>query len=343
MYRLQQHNGESFPLKGKPAFTDTFGRKINYLRLAITDRCNLRCRYCMPAEGIATTDPTAILSFEEILRLVQVASGCGITKIRFTGGEPFVRKDFMALLETVQALPGIESIHITSNGVALAPHISQLKALGIAGVNLSLDTLRAERFAEITRRPLFHHVRESLHGLLQAKIPVKINVVVQQEINTDELAELAELAHHHPVSVRFIEQMPFNGDGIPVSTHWNSKRILKELGKTYPTMHRALTDTGTARLYTVPGFAGSIGLIGAYSRQFCSKCNKVRITPQGMLKTCLYDNGTLDLRALLREETTTEDELIEALQKAIAQKPENGYIAEDGARGIHASMASIGG
>jgi len=343
MQALQHHPEKCFPAVGKATLVDPFGRSIEYLRLAITDRCNLRCRYCMPAEGIATTDPEAILSFEEIIRLVRVAANCGISKIRFTGGEPFVRKDFMTLLETVHTLPGIESIHITSNGVALRPHIPRLKELGIAGVNLSLDTLRAKRFAEISRRPLFHHVQETLNGLLEAPIPVKINVVVQQGINTDELAELAGLARQHPVSVRFIEQMPFNGAGIPVASRWNSKKILKELGKTYPAIHRALTDTGTARIYTIPGFAGSIGLIGAYSRQFCPKCNKIRVTPQGILKTCLYDNGALDLKTLLRRETTTDSTIRDALHNAIARKPENGYIAEEEAQGMHASMASIGG
>ncbi len=322
---------------------DGFGRTITYLRLAITDRCNLRCRYCMPEEGISSTAPSDLLSFEEIIRLVTAAASQGISKIRFTGGEPFVRRDFIDLLSAVHAVPGIESLHITSNGVAVSDHIERLQELGIAGINLSLDSLNPERFSRITRRDVLPLVQESLAGLIQAGIPLKINVVVQEGINIDELAELAGLAETTPVTVRFIEQMPFNGDGTAVSHHWDSKRIIAELAKTYPTIHRSMNDTGTARLYTVPGFAGSIGIIGAYSRQFCSTCNKIRVTPQGLLKTCLYDNGSLDLRALLRDKTITDDRLTEALTRAVDNKPKNGFIAEENSQGGHASMASIGG
>lgn len=322
---------------------DGFGRTITYLRLAITDRCNLRCRYCMPEEGITSTAPSDLLSFEEIIRLVTVAASRGISKVRFTGGEPFVRKDFMQLLEAVHAIPGIESLHITSNGVAVSEHIERLQELGIAGFNLSLDSLNPERFARITRRDVLPRVQESLAGLIRADIPLKINVVVQEGINIDELAKLAGIAETTPVTVRFIEQMPFNGDGTAVSHHWDSRRIIEELAKTYPAIHRSKHDTGTARLYTIPGFTGSIGIIGAYSRQFCSSCNKIRVTPQGLLKTCLYDNGSCDLRALLRDETITDDRLAQALVKAVQNKPKNGFIAEENSQGGHASMASIGG
>jgi len=322
---------------------DAYGRTITYLRLAVTDRCNLRCRYCMPEEGITSTAASDLLSFEEIIRLVTVAAARGINKVRFTGGEPFVRRDFMELLEAVHRIPGIDSIHITSNGVAVSEHISRLQELGVAGINLSLDSLKPERFARITRRNVFSLVKKSLDGLVRTGIPLKINVVVQEGINIDELAELAGLAKTDPITVRFIEQMPFNGDGTAVSKHWDSRRIIDELAKTYPTIHRSMNDTGTARLYTVPGFVGSIGIIGAYSRQFCASCNKIRVTPQGLLKTCLYDNGSLDLRALLRDETTTDSALADALGRAVDDKPKNGFIAEENSQGGHASMASIGG
>ena len=325
------------------SLVDGFGRTITYLRLAITDRCNLRCRYCMPEQGITSTAPSDLLSFEEIIRLVTAAASRGISKVRFTGGEPFVRRDFMNLLAAVQAVSGIESIHITSNGVAVGEYIKQLQELGIAGFNLSLDSLNPQRFARITRRDLLPRVRQSLAALIRAEIPLKINVVVQDGVNIDELAELAGLAEKDPITVRFIEQMPFNGDTTAVSHCWDSRRIIAELAKTYPAIQRALHDSGTARLYTIPGFAGSIGIIGAYSRQFCTTCNKIRVTPQGLLKTCLYDNGSLDLRALLRDQTTTDTILADALVAAVAEKPKNGFIAEESSQGGHASMASIGG
>ncbi len=322
---------------------DGYGRTINYLRLAVTDRCNLRCRYCMPEGGISSGQADDLLSFEEFIRLVEVAASCGISKLRFTGGEPFVRKDFIHLLETVHALPGIEAIHVTSNGVAVAEHVSRLRELGIAGFNLSLDSLDPTRFTHITRRNALAPVKDTLNRLVKAEIPLKINVVVQQGINTDEIANLALLTKSRPLTVRFIEQMPFNGDGTPVSSLWDSQYIFNELRKHYPSIKRSLHDSGTAKLYTIPGFTGTIGIIGAYSRQFCRNCNKIRITPQGLLKTCLYDNGTLSLRTLLRDRSITDSDLVEALVQAVEEKPENGYRAEEISQGGHASMASIGG
>jgi cyclic pyranopterin phosphate synthase len=323
---------------------DGYGRTINYLRLAVTDRCNLCCRYCMPKEGISPGRRSDILSFEEIMRLVEVTASCGISKLRFTGGEPFVRRDFMRLLEAVYIIPGIKSIHITSNGVAVAKHVPRLKELGIAGFNLSLDSLNPDRFSYITRRDALDSVKDTLDGIVQAEIPLKINVVVQQGINTDEIVTLAGLAKSRPLTVRFIEQMPFNGKGTPVSSRWDSRRILDELKKYYPAMQRSIHDSGTARLYNIPGFTGTIGIIGAYSRHFCRSCNKIRVTPQGLLKTCLYDNGNLDLRSLLRNGSTTMDtDLASALIQAVVEKPENGYTAEENSQGSHASMASIGG
>ncbi len=322
---------------------DGYGRTINYLRLAVTDRCNLRCRYCMPKEGLSPGNDNHILSFEELVRLVGVAASCGINKLRFTGGEPFVSKDFMRLLEAVHTIPGIEAIHITSNGVAVAEHVSRLQEMGIAGFNLSLDSLDPNRFSYITRRDALGPVKETLDSLVQARIPLKINVVVQQGINTDEIASLALLAKSRLLTVRFIEQMPFNGNGTPVSSLWDSKRIFNELKKHYPTIQRSLHDSGTAKLYNIPGFTGTIGIIGAYSRQFCRSCNKIRVTSQGLLKTCLYDNGTLDLRATLRDGSITDSALVEALVQAVGEKPEDGYRAEENRQGGHASMASIGG
>lgn len=322
---------------------DGFGRTITYLRLAVTDRCNLRCRYCMPREGLSSGNASDLLSFEEILRLVTIAASRGISKLRFTGGEPFVRRDFMNLLESVHGVPGIESIHITTNGVAVGEHIARLQELGIAGINLSLDSLKSDRFAHITRRNVFYLVKKTFDSLVQASIPLKINVVVQQGINIDELADLAGLAASHPITVRFIEQMPFNGDDTAVSHHWDSRRIIEELAKTYPAICRTMNDTGTARLYTVPGFAGSIGIIGAYSRQFCDSCNKIRVTPQGLLKTCLYDNGVLDLKALLRS-GAANPQISEAIIDCVRNRYVNGHEAERSSnRSSEPSMSEIGG
>ncbi len=202
---------DELPRNHSDKLMDNYGRHISYLRMAITDRCNLRCQYCMPAEGVPFDGHDAILSYEEILRLLQIAASLGITKIRFTGGEPFARKDFIHLFEKTAAIPGIEEIHITSNGVSLAEHVNTLKDLGVSGINLSLDTLDPEKFLAITRRDYFSHVMNSIESVLAASIPLKINSVIQDGVNTDEIVDLARLAENKPVTVRFIEQMPFNG------------------------------------------------------------------------------------------------------------------------------------
>lgn len=326
------------------ALIDNFGRTITYLRLAITDRCNLRCRYCMPKEGIDTARDSDLLSFDEIIRIIKVAVSCGLSKVRLTGGEPFIRRDFMRLLNVVSEIPGIESVHITSNGVEVAEHVPRLRQLGIAGINLSLDSLNPDRFAAITSRYVLEKVKKTLDLLVQAGITVKVNVVVQDGINTGEIAALAALAKTRPITVRFIEQMPFNGcKGREVAHRWNTGQILDELRNNFPTMHRSLKSSGTARCYSIPGFAGLIGIIGAYSRQFCSSCNKIRITPHGLLKTCLYDSGALDLRTLLRDRSISDGHLAAVLAKAVADKPENGYAAEKKNHGCRESMATIGG
>jgi GTP 3',8-cyclase len=323
---------------------DNLGRSITYLRLAVTNRCNLRCRYCMPKEGVPLSRISDLLSFEEIIRIIKAVASCGISKVRLTGGEPFIRGDFMQLLEVIRGIPGIESVHITSNGVAVAEHVPRLRQLGIAGINLSLDSLDPDRFAFITGRYVLDEVKDTLERLVQAEIAVKVNVVVQDGINTGEIATLAALAETRPITVRFIEQMPFNGcKGPDAAQGWNTGQILTELRRNFPTMHRTLVNSGTARCYIIPGFAGTIGIIGAYSRQFCAGCNKIRITPHGFLKTCLYDNGVLDLRALLRDRSISDDVLAAALAGAVADKPPDGYAAGRFNSGCRESMATIGG
>ncbi len=344
---MQKHITNVLPFRNQKhidrKLVDGFGRSITYLRLAVTDRCNLRCRYCMPMGGIATVPSGELLTFEEITRLVGVAASCGITKIRLTGGEPFVRKDFLQLLEAISAVPGIEYVHITSNGVNVAGHVQHLQELGVAGFNLSLDSLDPYRFAAITGRFVLEAVMETLEALVRSGICVKVNVVVQEGINTDELVSLAALAESRPIAVRFIEQMPFNGRGPEVTHGWNSERILDELRRTFPNLHRSMTGSGTARIYRIRGFAGSIGVIGAYSREFCAECNKIRITSQGLLKTCLYDRGALDLRALLRDESVGNDDLAAALIQAVTSKPVNGFAAEMNELSGRESMSTIGG
>jgi len=196
-----------------PILFDNHGRPLNYLRLAVTDRCNLRCFYCMPEEGIKYMPKKELLTFEEIERLVSLLAGMGITKVRLTGGEPFVRTDLMKLITRIVEIEGINDLHITTNGVLTAPHIKELKALGIASVNLSLDTLDADRFRKITRRDEFNKTWETLQLLLESEIPVNVNSVVMENKNIEDILPMVELTRNQNISVRFIEEMPFNGEG----------------------------------------------------------------------------------------------------------------------------------
>ena len=336
---------------------DNHHRPLNYLRLAVTDRCNLRCHYCMPEHGLAWLSRTELLSYEEMLRLCRVLVRLGIQKIRITGGEPFVRKDMMRFLAELSRLPGLEQIHLTTNGVATAPLVPELKKIGIRSVNLSLDTLDRERFFQITRRDELPKVLDTMDALLRHDIPLKINAVVMDGQNTRDLIPLAELTRDLPVDVRFIEEMPFNGAAS--ATHqlnnpttqqlphlpWDHRRILAVLRERWPGLEKTPDPPhSTAMHYAVPGHRGKIGIIAAYSRTFCGTCNRIRVTPQGVLKTCLYDHGVLQIRDLLRE-GLSDTELGDHLLFAFNRRHRDGWAAEEARRGIpvEESMATIGG
>lgn len=324
---------------------DNHGRVINYLRLAVTDRCNLRCTYCMPAEGIEYVPKQELLTYEEILRLAKLLAGMGISKIRITGGEPFVRRDIMELFRSLSAIEGLEQIHLTTNGTLTAPHLPALKALGIKSVNLSLDALDPQRFLDITRRDCFDQVMQTFHQLLELGIPVKINTVVMAGRNETDIIPLAMLTRKYPVSVRFIEEMPFNGNGGRASLHWNHIRILEHLKAHFPTMRKAADPPfSTSANYVIPGHQGQVGIIAAYSRTFCGTCNRLRLTAQGVLKTCLYDSGVFNLRDLLRN-GATDEQLEAAIRDAVCNRARNGYEAEARRNGLPVteSMATIGG
>lgn len=326
---------------------DNHGRKINYLRLAVTDRCNLRCFYCMPEEGITYLPKKALLTFEEIERLVRLMASMGITKVRLTGGEPFVRTDLMKLIRKIVEIPSINDVHLTTNGVLTEPHLPELKALGIASVNLSLDTLDKARFKTITRRDEFDRVWNTYEQLLHHNIPVKINAVVMENKNIDDLIPMVELTRNENVSVRFIEEMPFNGEGQHYAhLTWTYKKILEHLKEHYPALQK-VTDPehATAYHYQVPGYAGNIGIIAAFSRTFCGTCNRIRLTAQGTLKTCLYDDGVLNIRDLMRN--AADNELLKQhLLNAFNHRPKDGFEAEHQRskhQPITESMATIGG
>jgi molybdenum cofactor biosynthesis protein A len=325
---------------------DNHGRIINYLRLAVTDRCNLRCFYCMPEEGIAFAPRREILTYEEMERIVRVLAGYGIDKVRITGGEPFVRRGLMGFLEEIAAIDEIKKIALTTNGVLAAPYVPEFRRLKIDSVNLSLDSLDPERFFEVTRRREFDAVMRTLDALLAHGIDVKINTVVMQGRNESDLVALAGLTRDLPVGVRFIEEMPFNGSGAHYREWtWNHRRIVEHLREAYPSLTK-IDDPphSTSSNYAIEGHRGTVGVIAAFSRTFCGTCNRIRITPQGLLKTCLYDAGIFNVRDLLRA-GATDAELAGALLAAIGHRAKDGYEAEAN-RFLHPvseSMATIGG
>jgi cyclic pyranopterin phosphate synthase len=301
----------------------------------------------MPEEGINYVPRKELLTYEELLLLVNVLAPLGINKLRITGGEPFLRKDMMDFLRALRQVEGLEEINITTNGTLTAPLVPELKALGINTVNLSLDTLDPDRFQQITRRNRFAQVWQTFEALLAHDIRTKINAVVMEGQNIEDILPMVELTRQYPVSVRFIEEMPFNGEGSHYPTlHWHHRRIIEYIRQAYPGLEK-LPDppNSTSYNYRIPGHQGAIGVIAAYSRTFCGTCNRIRITPQGMLKTCLYDDGVLNLRSLIRAGATA-GQLTDTFRSVLSHRAKDGWEAEQQRRGqipVKESMATIGG
>lgn len=326
---------------------DNHGRVVNYLRLAVTDRCNLRCFYCMPEKGLDWLSRSELMTEAEMIRICTLLTEMGIQKIRITGGEPFARKDIMHFLTSIASLNGLEQLVLTTNGVLTAPHVPALKSIGVHAVNLSMDTLDRNRFFAITHRDELPAVLNTLDELLKFDIEVKINAVVMDGKNTDDIVPLVELGRDLPISIRFIEEMPFNGQ----QNHydkllWNHVHILNKIRSKYPEIQKIPDPLySTSSNYKIPGFKGEVGIIAAYTRSFCGSCNRIRITPQGILKTCLYDDGVLNIRDLMREGLPDES-IRKSLLTCFGQRHKDGFIAEQSRKekvGVHESMATIGG
>lgn len=323
---------------------DSFGRSIDYLRISVTDRCNLRCVYCMPPEGVEWMAHDEMLSYEEIIRLCRLFAQTGVKKVRLTGGEPLARKGLPALVSGIHAIPGIESIALTTNGLLLREQLPALLEGGLSAVNVSLDTLDRNQYAAITRRD---GLEETLAGLRAAlAVPglrVKLNCVPMGD-NDAQLVPLAELARDADLSVRFIELMPIGlGGQLPRRTEAEVRAILeRSLGPMVPCGD--VIGAGPGHYFTVPGFQGRIGFISAMTHQFCDGCNRVRLTATGFLKTCLqYETGR-DLRALLRS-GADDGTVLAAIEDAIRRKPAQHHFNESAGQSADEThnMNQIGG
>lgn len=300
---------------------DICGREIDYLRISVTDRCNLRCVYCMPKEGISPLHHEDILRYEEIERLCKLFADLGIKKIKITGGEPLVRKGIAGLIKMIKKIEGITSVTITTNGVDLKAQLPGLMEAGLDGINISLDTLNPAIYEQITGRDALGQVLEGIHGALEYEdLKVKINCVPFQKTGALDITDVAGLAKDSRLHIRFIEMMP-----IGLGKNFRGSReeeIIEILEKAYGPLipYDKILGNGPAHYYSIDGFQGKIGFVSAMSHQFCGWCNRVRLTSEGFLKTCLqYSHGT-DLKALLRG-NETDEVLKNAIYETIYNKP----------------------
>lgn len=299
---------------------DGFGREINYMRISVTDRCNLRCVYCMPEEGVPSLSHEDILSYEEILRLVRIAAKTGIKKIRLTGGEPLVRRGIESLIKDIKSVPGIETVGITTNGILIPEKIDSLAEAGLDCVNISLDTLRSDRFEEITRRQGLEKVLDAIELCCDRGFNTKINCVAMKGVNDDEFAAIAGLSKDRNICVRFIEYMPVGKNDF--EKYVPADEIKEQIEQVYGKLNSdtKMHGTGPARYMKPDGFAGSIGFITAMTNCFCDECNRVRLTAEGYLKLCLQFSTGVSLRDIMRN-GVDDEELLKAFEVSIKNKP----------------------
>uniref|UniRef100_H3CU19 Molybdenum cofactor biosynthesis protein 1 n=1 Tax=Tetraodon nigroviridis TaxID=99883 RepID=H3CU19_TETNG len=311
--------------------TDTFGRRHNYLRVSLTEKCNLRCQYCMPEDGVKLTPRSQLLSTSEILKLAGLFVQEGVDKIRLTGGEPLIRPDVLEIITKLRTLEGLKTIAVTTNGINLARLLPKMKDAGVDLINISLDSLVPAKFEFIVRRRGFHKVMEGIDKAIEMGYnPVKVNCVVMRGLNEDELLDFVALTETKPLEVRFIEYMPFDGN------KWNFKKMVSYqemldcIRQQWPDLEKLQCGhTETAKAFRVPGFKGQVGFIASMSDHFCGSCNRLRITADGNLKVCLFGNSEVSLRDLLRS-GASDEELLRVIGAAVGRKKKQ-----------HAGMANI--
>ncbi len=310
-----------------PPLQDRFGRTFDYVRIAVTDKCNLRCTYCMPEEGIDFQGKEKILHGDEILRAIRLLAQTGVKKVRFTGGEPLVRKDIIDLVRGAAETPGIRAVHLTTNGLLFERHAKQLLDAGLTGVNISLDTLDAEKFVRITRRKGSDKVHASIQMALDMGFPrVKVNVVIMRGFNEGELHQFTELTRDNRLTVRFIEFMPFDAhqiweDGVHFAS---AENLVSQIEKFYPGLQPAPGTRTEHHVFQAPGYVGKIAVIPAFTRSLCGNCSRIRLTADGSIRNCLYSDEEYNLRDVLRSGGSDED-VIALFRTAFNEKEMDGF------------------
>lgn len=325
--------------------TDTYHRRISYLRISVTDRCNLRCIYCMPPQGIKLLSHNDILSFEEMERVAAAATRLGISRIRITGGEPLVRKGVVEFVASLMQLPGVEDVSLTTNGILLTEYAAALRGAGMRRINISLDTLDADKYRRITRGGEIQRVLEGIsEARRQGFAPIKVNVVAMRGINDDEIEAFARLTIERPVHIRFIEFMP-----IGIVTDWDqdsfissaeTRAIISRVGSLHSV--EKCGKAGPAEMFRLEGAAGQLGFISPLSNHFCDTCNRMRLTADGRLRTCLFSDHEIDLKACLRG-AAGDGELEQAIAEAIKTKPQGHAFKKPSFKKCRRNMSSIGG
>ncbi|XP_033368463.1 molybdenum cofactor biosynthesis protein 1 isoform X6 [Parus major] len=322
---LQSSGSRRFVLERAAPFSaflvDSFGRQHNYLRISLTEKCNLRCQYCMPEEGVQLTPKSELLTAQEIITLARLFVKEGVEKIRLTGGEPLIRPDVVDIVGKLYKLEGLKTIAVTTNGINLTRLLPQLKEAGLNAINISLDTLVPAKFEFIVRRKGFHKVIEGIHKATELGYhPVKVNCVVMRGFNEDEVLDFVDFTKDLPLDVRFIEYMPFDGNKWNFKKMVSYKEMLDTIKQRWPELEKLPCETSsTAKSYKVPHFQGQISFITSMSEHFCGSCNRLRITADGNLKVCLFGNSEVSLRDHLRS-GASEEELIQIIGKAVGRK-----------------------
>ena len=331
-------------LSVNPSITDRFGRTFNYLRLAVNEYCNLRCIYCMPEEGIPFKDKEKLITTKEIFKLIRIMTDMGVSKIRFTGGEPLLRKDITDLIYYASEISTVDSVNLTTNGLLLPAYLESLEQAGLTGINISLDTLNTEKFKAITRRNGLDKVIAGLDMAIKSNIgSIKVNVVAMRDFNDNEILDFAELTNENDITVRFIELMPFDTHQIwKTGKFYRAEQIVNDLKSQIKELNPVSGSNTEYHVFQIQGYSGKVAVIPSYTRSLCGNCNRIRITADGKLLNCLYSQTETNIRDAIRNGESNQD-IKNMIRNAMTEKLRDGWTAQNLGQDQRESMTQIGG
>ena len=331
-------------LSVNPSITDRFGRTFNYLRLAVNEYCNLRCIYCMPEEGIPFKDKEKLITTKEIFKLIRIMTDMGVSKIRFTGGEPLLREDIPDLIHYASEISTVDSVNLTTNGLLLPAYLESLEQAGLTGINISLDTLNTEKFKAITRRNGLDKVIAGLDMAIKSNIgSIKVNVVAMRDFNDNEILDFAELTNENDITVRFIELMPFDTHQIwKTGKFYRAEQIVNDLKSQIKELNPVSGSNTEYHVFQIQGYSGKVAVIPSYTRSLCGNCNRIRITADGKLLNCLYSQTETNIRDAIRNGESNQD-IKNMIKNAMTKKLRDGWTAQNQGQDQRESMTQIGG